>query len=52
MLLVNVKLLVGIRALHFKVPNFIGLINLECHRQDEVGNIGILVLWRVCEKLM
>ena len=29
---------------------FIGLVHFERHSQNTVGNIGILVLWQVCEK--
>ena len=42
-------MVVGTRGLHSKVINFISLVNGEW--QGEVGNIGILVLRRVCEKL-
>ena len=35
----------------FEVADFIGLYNFEWHNQDEVGNIGILVLQRDREKL-
>ena len=38
--------------LPFKVADFIGLVIFECYDQCEVGNIGILVLWRNREKLM
>ena len=34
-----------------QVAYFIGLVNFEWHSQNEVGNTGIPVLWRVCEKL-
>ena len=41
----------GLRALHLKVEDFIGIVNFEWHNQNEAANIGILVLWRGCEKL-
>ena len=42
----------GIRGwLHFKVADFVGLVNFEWHSQNKVGNVGILVLQRDCEKL-
>ena len=40
-----------VRGLHFKAADFIGFANFERHNQNEVGHIGILVLWRDCEKL-
>ena len=42
-MLVTVRL-VGLRGLHFKVADFNGRVNFEWHNQNEVGNIGILVL--------
>ena len=48
---VNVKSNHLVRELHFQVTYFIGLFNFEWYSQNEVDNIGILVLWRVCEKL-
>ena len=35
-------------GLHFKIANFIDLVNFEC---QNVAKVGILVLCRVCEKL-
>ena len=35
----------------FKVANFVSLFNFEWHRQNKVGNIGILVLQGDGEKL-
>ena len=37
--------------LYLKVAHFIGLVNLDWHSQDKVGNIDILTLWRICEEL-
>ena len=48
-MLVNVKSNQLVRGLHFQVTYFIGLVNMEWYSQNEVGNIDILVLWRVCE---
>ena len=42
---------VGIKGLHFKVADFIGLVNFECQSQNEVGNIDTFVLFKDCEKL-
>ena len=36
-------------GVHFKVENIIGLVPFQWHSQKEIGNIAILVLWRVCE---
>ena len=33
------------------VSEFIGLIHFKSYSHDKVGNIGILVVWGVCEKL-
>ena len=45
-MLVNVKIdISGIRELHFTVADFIGLVNFES--LNEIGNIGIFVLWRL-----
>ena len=47
-MLVNVNLDVSWeKGLPLKVAAFIGLLNFEWHSQNEVGNIGLLVLWRV-----
>ena len=44
-MLVNVKLdAIGIRGLHFKFADFIGLVHFIWHNQNKVGNIGILVM--------
>ena len=52
MIFVNVKLNISrIRAVPFKVANFIGPVTFQWHSQNEIGIIGILVLWRVCENL-
>ena len=41
----NVKLDIrGVRAVHFKVADFIGPVLFQWHNQHEIGNIGILVL--------
>ena len=40
---------VGITGLHFKIADFIRLVNFEYYSQNEFGHIAILVLWRVCE---
>ena len=37
-------------VLHFNVPDFIGLVHFQWGGENKVGNIGIPVLWRVCEK--
>ena len=42
----------GVIGLHFKVADFIGLINFEWLSQNEIGNIDIVVFWRVCEKTL
>ena len=34
------------KGLPFNIEDFIGLLNFEWHSQNEVGNIGIPVLWR------
>ena len=34
----------GIIWLHFKVADFLSLVNFDMYSQNEVGNIGILVL--------
>ena len=39
-------------GLHFKVVDFIGLSNLKVYSQNEVCNIGTLVLWRDPEKTL
>ena len=39
------------KELPFKVADFIGPLHFEWHSQNPVGNVGILVLWRDCEKL-
>ena len=50
-ILVNVKLDVNWqKRLPFKVGDFIGLLNFKWHSQNKVANIGILVLWKDCEK--
>ena len=49
-MLVTVRL-VGLRGLHFKVADFNGRVNFECQSQNEVGNIGVFVLFKDCEKL-
>ena len=41
----------GLRALHFKFKGFTHLVTFERYSQNEVVNVGILVLWIVCEKL-
>ena len=41
-----------VKRLPFKVAVFICLFKFEWHSQNEVGNIGILVLWRDREKPM
>ena len=38
-------------GLPFKFADFLRLFNFEWHNQNELGNIGILVLWRDREKL-
>ena len=38
---------VGKMGLHFKVTDFTGFVNIQWHSQNEVGNIGILVFWKV-----
>ena len=49
-ILVNAKLDVSwCEGFHFKTAGFIGLLNFEWHRQNEVGNVAILVLWRDLE---
>ena len=51
-MLVNVKLNVTRQnGLPFKVGDIFGHLNFERHSQNEVGNIGILVLWWDREKL-
>ena len=35
----------------FKVADFIGLFDFKWHGQNEVGNVGIIVLWTDGEKL-
>ena len=51
-MLVNVKIDVSWwTGLSFKVADFISLLDMEWHGQNKVDNIGILVLWRDCEKL-
>ena len=40
------------RGLYLRVVGFIGLVNYECHSQNEVGNIGIFVLWRAFRKIL
>ena len=30
----------------------LGIFNFEWHSQNKVGNIAILILWRVCENLL
>ena len=37
--------------LHFMVADFIGLVKFEWYSQTKVGDIDILLLWRVYEKL-
>ena len=39
------------RGVHSKVADFIGLVNSEWYNQNKVGNIDIIVLGKVCEKL-
>ena len=52
-MLVNVKQYVSWqKGLPFKVADFIGLFNFEWHSQNDIGIIGILVLWRDREKLV
>ena len=41
---------VGSTGLHFKVRDFIGIVNFEWHNQNKVPNIGIFALWRIFEK--
>ena len=51
-MLVNVKLDVRwYKELPFMVTDFIGLLNFKWYRQNEIGNIDILVFWRDSEKL-
>ena len=54
-ILVDVKLDVSwSKGLPLKVAYFIGLLDFEWHRQNTVGNMGIIhfiVLWRDREKL-
>ena len=40
------------RGLDSKVADFMGLVNFEWYNQNKVGTIGIIVLRRVCEKLV
>ena len=47
----NMMIAVGVRAEHFKVADFIGLVPFQWHRQNKIGSNGILVLQRVCENL-
>ena len=50
-MLVNVKWDISAhKRIHFKVADFICLLNFEWRSLNEVGNIGIVVLTRVCEK--
>ena len=43
----------GKRGLHFMVTDFLSPVNVERHSQKkEVASIGILVLWRVCSKVL
>ena len=50
-MLVIVKLDVGLqKRLPFKVADLIGLFNFERNSPNEVGNIGILALWKDGEK--
>ena len=32
------------------VSDFSGLVHFEWHNKNKVVNVGILVLWRICEK--
>ena len=40
------------RGSHIEVEILPRLINFTQHSHDEIVNIGILVLWRVCEKIL
>ena len=41
---------VDVMGLHFKVSDFIGPVSFWWHSWNEVGNIGVLLLWGVCVK--
>ena len=52
MILVNTKIdIIWYKGIHYYIAAFTGFVNFECHSQNEVGNIGILILHRVCEML-
>ena len=38
-------------GLYFNIVNSIGIANFQWHSQNKNGNIGILALWSICEKL-
>ena len=51
-MLVNAKLEVsGYKRIIFKIVNSIGIVSFQWQSYNEVGNIGFLAFWRICEKL-